>query len=498
MEDQDHKRKGEKDISMNENNEKGTENMHDENYTPPTVEEIKQLSEHGKIKSLKPFYIEFDFRDAEPVTIESQERYAQLATRLFAVIDKVTDKYPELLNITPGADIESQETFIEFFTRLLSFTEKENPRPNNALVYFPDKTALFVPTLRDCLYALSGKKNKTAYIAKADKQLQYIFDENGNFTIGVEDEQTTFEKVSKQKPLSAKETDTDLLMTLASAVEASYLSSYGYIITVYLPNFAKAIGVQFATEGKEKEQKQYDLKTKLADLENIIGVLVKEKKVKAAFKILELDQANKTLTFASPYLYSLMEIFEKERITASQKKNNKPIYDIKGLSRLVDSKINTARNKVTTQLVYYIVARIHEHGNKTDAAKKPGKVFDDPKLRSVTISYKDIIKNVPLLEEAWKENKKTRARTLDRAVFGVNYNRNLKNPGTPIIEDYLRKYTRIFEYWKDAEIKIDTVSMKNLEAGITFTHHGYNGDFENDLQLPFVVNSDTKNDGEDS
>lgn len=458
-----------------------------------TMEQVKQLSRLGSIISLRPFEIGW----LDDVTASHPE----IIQNFCSLMSQYLTEHPELADAPDGVDITTPDFFIEFFTRIFGIEDEAEPEAvkPTALVRYHDNTAQWVPTLKNYLGALCGKKNNTAYIAKADKQLQIKIDENGNCTIDVEeDEQATFEKISRQKPLSAKETDTDLLMTLASAVEASYLKSCGYIITVYLPEFARAIDVQFATEGKEKEQKQYNLKAKLSDLENIIGVLVKEKKVKAAFKILELDQANKTLTFASPYLYSLMEIFEKERITASQKKNNKPIYDIKGLSRLVDSKINTARNKVTSQLVYYIVARIHEHGNRTDAAKKPGKEFEDPKLRSVTISYKDIIKNVPLLEEAWKENKKTRARTLDRAVFGVNYNRNLKNPGTPIIEDYLRKYTRIFNYWKDAKITIDTISLKNLEAGITFTHHGYNGDFENDLQLPYVVNNDTKIDGEDS
>ena len=468
-----------------------SENINNDKYTPPTLEEIEQLSKRGKIKSLKPFYIEFDFRDDEDMTTERIERYNELTQNLFSVIDKVTDKYPELLTIPEGADIEAPETFIDFFTRLISLSEKNETSKTNALVMFPDKTALFVPTLKKYLGALMPKKNKTAYIAKSDKQLQFIWDENGEYTIDVADEQTTFEEISKSKALSAKDTDTDLLMTLASAVEAAYLSSCGYIITVYLPNFAQAMGVRFENDGADKDQKQYDFKKKLSDLENTIGVLVEQKKIKAAFKILEIDQAKKTLTFASPYLYSLMEIFERERIKSTQKKNNTPVYDIKGVSHLVDAKINTARSKATTQIVYYVLARVHERGSKTDAARKPGKEFEDTRKRTVFISYKEIIKDVPLIAEIWEDNKKHRAQLLDRAIFGKDYNHNIKRVQTPIIEEYLKKYTNAYKYWKGVSIKLDKVTSKDLTAGITFTHQGINGDFENDLQLPVIVPQDT-------
>lgn len=464
------------------------ENTNNDKYTPPTLEELEQLSKRSKIKSLKPLYIEFDFRDDEDMTVE---RYNELTQSLFSVIDKVTDKYPELLTFPEGTDIEAPETFIDFFTRLISLTEKNETSKTNALVMFPDKTALVVPTLKEYLGALMPKKNKTAYIAKSDKQLQFIWDENGEYTIDVADEQTTFEEISKSKALSAKDTDTDLLMTLASAVEAAYLNSCGYLITVYLPNFAQAMGVRFENDGADKDQKQYDFKKKLADLENTIGVLVEQKKIKAAFKILEIDQAKKTLTFASPYLYSLMEIFERERIKSTQKKNNTPVYDIKGVSHLVDAKINTARSKATTQIIYYVLARVHERGSKTDAARKPGKEFENTRKRTVFISYKEIIKNVPLIAEIWEENKKHRAQLLDRAIFGKDYNHNIKRAQTPIIEEYLKKYTNAYKYWKCVSIKLDKVTSKDLTAGITFTHQGINGDFENDLLLPFIVPQDT-------
>lgn len=474
-----------------------------------TLEDIRLMSKFGHIKSIKPFCVEYDFTIlGRKLTIEEHAKYTALMEKLSDLLQyDFTKPAPEVKIPNPvDFELDTQEGFIEFFSQFLlsgnpapvpitvergtnqtNEQTEEQPNIKRILVTFGNNPAQFVPTLKEWAGALLPQKNKKAYIAKLDKQLRFFWDENGNYKIDVADADTTFEEVSKSKPLPAKDTDTDLLYTLASAVEASYIKSYGYIITVRLPDFARAMDVRFENKDAAKDQKQYDFTKKLTDLENIIGVLVEQKRIEAAFKILSLDQTEKTLTFASPYLYSLMEIFENERIKAKEKKNNQPIWDIKGVSHLVSTKINSARNKVTAQVVYYIVSEIHRHGNKPDSEKKPQKTRGDNSTRTKTIQYSDIVKATPLLKEALREAKPSRRnQILTRVFFGDKYNARSSKEQPKLLEDYLRKYTKIFEYWKNLEISFDPVTMKSLDNCITITHHGINGDFKDFYQLPKV------------
>lgn len=476
---------------------------------PLTLDDIQMMSKFGRIKSLKPFYIEYDFTLLDrTLTIEEYVKYEALMSKLANTLKyDFTKPVPEVVIPNPNDfEIDTQEGFIEFFSQYLlsgnpvpvpitvertttktDEKTKEQPNIKRVLVNFGDNPAQFVPTLKEWANALSPKKNKKAYIAKLDKQLRFIWDSDGGFKIDVADEVTAFDEVSRSKLLPAKETDTDLLYTLASAVEASYISACGYIITVRLPDFARAMNVQFDDNSKNNH---YDFKKKLTDLENIIGVLVEQKKIEAAFKILSLDQNEKTLTFASPYLYSLMKIFDKERIKSPEKKNNEPLWNIKGVSRLVSTRINSARNKVTAQIVYYIVSEIHRHGNDPDSKRKPQKTRNDNTLRTKKILYSDIVKNTPLLKETLKEAKSNRRnQILNRAIFGDSYNKRSTKPQTTLLEDYLRKYTKIFEYWEGLEISFESVSVKELDHCITITHHGINGDFNDFYNIPKVEES---------
>ena len=472
-----------------------------------TLDDIRLMSKFGRIKSLKPFRIEYDFLILDRVlTVEEHIKYESLMSKLSNLIEyDFTKPTPEVKIPNPiDFELDTQEGFIEFFSQYLlsgnpsavpitverssNQTENAEEKPNEIkriIATFGDNPAQFVPTLKEWACALSPKKNKKAYIAKLDKQLRFFWDKDGNFRIDIADEVTAFEEASNSKPIPAKETDTDLLYTLASAVEASYISACGYIITVRLPDFARAMNVRFDSETATNDQKHYDLKKKLTDLENIIGVLVEQKKIEAAFKILSLDE--KTLTFASPYLYSLMKIFDEERIKSSEKKNNVPLWNIKGVSYLVSTRINSARNKITAQIVYYIVSEIHRHGNEPDSKKKPQKTRADDTIRTKTIKYSDIIKNTPLFKETLKEAEpKRRNQILNRAIFGDRYNKRSSKTQTTLLEEYLRTYTKAFEYWKGLEISFESVSMKELDHCITITHHGINGDFNDFYQIPKI------------
>ena len=140
------------------------------------------------------------------------------------------------------------------------------------------------------------------------------------------------DEILKRKAIPAKCADTDLLATLAAAVKSAYTYNIGDRITVYLPNFAKALGIRI-DNAEKKDSSHFDFWGKIKQLENIGGVLVEQGKLLRAFVFLGYDQNENTLTFASPYLYSLMDILQKNPVAITPKeqwKKNKPTYDIKG------------------------------------------------------------------------------------------------------------------------------------------------------------------------
>jgi len=377
------------------------------------------------------------------------------------------------------------------FLELIGLTdEKPDGQSKGIRLFFDEDTAQLQITHKNYSGALLPLKNKYAYIVNIDKQLQFVWDENGNAQIKTVDDQTAYNELLNKKTIPAKCADTDLLGTLASAVESAYRSNSGYIITVYLPNFARALGVRIENSDDKDltTTRHFDFWDKIKQLENIGGVLVEKMKIQRVFTLLEYNQSENTLTFASPYLYSLMDILKANPAKVSaQKKNNKPLFLIPGKSYLISSKIITARNKTTSQIVHYVIKRLLDHGIKTDATRQPQKQHTDKKLVTVAIPYKEIIKYTPLLKESMQEAEpKRRSQILKRAIFGDSYNERSNKEQVTLLENYLREYTESFNYWKDLKIEVEPVSMKDLNNKIIITHHGLNGDFESKLHIPQV------------
>lgn len=462
-------------------------------FTPEELELIR--GQNGKF-ILHDHEIEFECFISDELSLKMRRLfftlYAELVrdpeTRCEALIDP--HQAPEKVEEDTKA-VRQQIT--QHFLDLFGLTEEKKPAPALPAiphVKFFENSVQFVPTSKKYYGAFLPQKNPVAYIAKYDKQLQFVFDENGIADIDVLDTELTYDEISK-KTIPADCADTDLLMTFAAAVAASYIKNRGYIITVYLPEFARAMHVQFETDGKE--QKQYNLKGKLKDLEDIIGILVEQRKIQFAFKIIELDQDKRELTFASPYLYSIMDMLKNDPIVSKTKHNNQLDWSITGESWLIGSEINTARNKVTAEIMRFVISQIHQRGRITDAKRKPQKEHEDNKRRTKEITYKEIIKNCPRLRQALEEvPPKRRNQVLKRAIYGDSYNFNSKKKQTPQLEEYMAKYTDAFNYWKDFSITFESEapSAKKLDAKIKITHHGVNAAWNPKYQLPIIDEED--------
>lgn len=363
-----------------------------------------------------------------------------------------------------------------------TLTKEDIHNAAGVFVTFPEKSSQLLITHPGYQYALLPYKNNKAYIVDFDKQLKFTFDESGDPIIDLRtpEDYDAYTSTLNKEQIAANIADTDLLSTLAAAVLSSYCSNYGDRITVYFPNFAKALGVQI--DGADSKNNHFDIWDKIKQLENIGGVLVEDKSILRAFVMLGYNKEDNTLTFASPYLYRLMDILKQNPAKKSRiYKDDKPLWEIIGTSFLVDNNIITARNKITAQLVKNLIAGVYQRGSKTEAAKNPGKQYADNKLIEYRISFRLLIERTPLLNEALRTTKPTgTTRILTRAFLGSNYAKS----GITIIEEYLKKYTRAFEYWKDLKIEIPTPSMKSLNDVIIISHHGINGHFHNDLYIP--------------
>lgn len=443
-------------------------------FTPEELEIIK--AQNGKF-SLKGNELHFD--DDLPDDIIDKLTTASIIFHQESWAEGNAEDHREI--------VFSPEKNNRKFLELFGLTEERKDVEKN-IVIFDDTTAQLLITHKDYSGALLPMKNKHAYIVEQDKQLRFTFDDEGEAHIVTEEEQKARDKLLKVKQIPAKCADTDLLMTLASAVKTAFIRNNEEKITVDLPSFAKAMGVQFEKYGNDpKKNAHYDFWGKIKQLENISGVLVAENKILSAFKFYEYNGKDNTLTFASPYLYSLMDLLQKKKITSNQKKNNIPLYDIEGVSYLVSAKINHARSKVTAQVIQCVIVGLFQHGIRTDASRKPQQQHKDKKLITKSFTYKELIKCSPLLKEALQEAEpKRRNQILKRAIFGEEYNFNSSRKQTTAIEEYLREFTDAFNYWKDLTITAEPVAMKSLDNKITFSHHGINAEFEDKYHIPHV------------
>lgn len=404
--------------------------------------------------------------------------------KLIQLIKKSGDPDNDLLIGFAPEDENNRQRIEAAIKELLNedLTREEAHAVTSVFVTFPEKSSQLLITHPDYQYALLPYKNNKAYIVDFDKQLKFTFDAAGDPTIDLKtpEDYEAYKNTLDKENISADIADTDLLAALAAAVRSSYCSNYGDRITVYFPNFARALGVRIDTA--DSNNNHFDIWDKIKQLENIGGVLVEDKSILRAFVMLGYNKEDNTLTFASPYLYRLMDILKKNPAKVSKRiENNKPLWEIEGVSFLINNQIIKARNKITSQLIKNIIAGLYQYGTKTEAARNPGKTYKDKNIICYKISFRSLIDRTPLLNEALRESKPTgTTRILTRSFLGNNYIKT----GKSIIEEYMREYTHAFEYWKDLQIEIPTPSLKSLGDQLIISHHGINGDFKNDLYLP--------------
>lgn len=369
--------------------------------------------------------------------------------------------------------------------------EESAATPTQKLIVYGPDTASFIITHQKLKGALLPQKNDTAYVIDIDNQLQFTWNKDGTPVIKTVSEERAINDLLERKKIPADCADTELLEVFAGAVASAYICNIGDRITVNYPSFFKSINTK---SGEEKNHHTNPME-RIKRLENIGGVLVEQKKIQRVFVWVEINEAEKTLTFESPYLYSIMDMLKKEPAKISKRmENNKPTWKIYGVSYLGRTEMASAKDKITIQIAQYLTVRLHQHGKRTEASRNPGKEYKDKRLVKCSITYAEIIDACPRLKEAIEKTPNRATQILQRSIIGPKYEPNKRSkhyyPKTKI-EDYLIKYFRVFDYFKDLTLKVDPVTLRNLDNKITFTHHGYNGDAENLLHLPKINGQET-------
>lgn len=391
---------------------------------------------------------------------------------------------------------------------VLKAEKEDNPAPEVLdITNLPN----LIPTSETLQYALSGKLNDHAYIMPFDlESLQLKPDENGQFFLdttaqydAIEDAKGKLKEHDKKK-LSVAGIDQPLLRQLFSASMKAYLCNYGNSITVYLPSFAHEMGIDIHGANRKAEADQNgtqpprhnanDFFRKLKALEGLSGVWENGSFYRVFF-LESYDADQNTLTFSSPWLYKIIkELLENKK--KKTRKDGSVMWEITGIATLMKSSIVSARSKPTVEIIATLIAGLTRCGTTPEAKRHPGKRYRDKEMVEYTITWKTLIDRIPLIAETLNGCTPANQTTLlQRFVCGSNWKQRIKDKRGTILEEYIRKYTFLHDYYKGFEISFDKPTAKTLSNKITIRHRGINGDFKPDNGLNAYLFSEKK-DGE--
>ena len=160
------------------------------------------------------------------------------------------------------------------------------------------------------------------------------------------------------------------------------------------------------------------------------------------------------------------------------------MWEMTGISSLMKPSIVSARSKPTVEIIATLLVGLQQYGTKPEAERHKGKKYRDKELVEYKISFKTLIERIPLIMEnlntCTPSNKTT---LLQRYFCGSNIRKRQKDKKPFILEEYIREYTLIPEYYKDFEIVFQPPTVKTLSEKVIIRHRGINGNFIQDNAL---------------
>lgn len=501
-----------------------------------TLEDITFMSKFGRIKSLRPLSIEYDFTILDRIlTEEEQTQYQTIIEKLSRSIPQKVEYDEEqkpylAFDYDPEKDYSTQEGFIDFFSQFFT-AGKEVPEPikKSLMVLIDEKTALSIIS--------DDKIRKDIKKLGIPGQMRWDFDETGSGVIAsdqdVQPQESQIQKVLNQKK-DTQGYNIVLLQTIGTGIEAIYQHGQcGDDDTVHISRsgLQKHLGIKIRkpkkedidflmlnrepkTEAEKKQyqdiMKHYPFWIELINLSKA-GTMQTRDGIFTVFNFKGYNEIEDTIECSSPFLYhAYMELYANP--IKLPMRNNQAHKIIKTVPPVVKGSLYTLKNKQSVEIIEELLYRLADRGTQADAKWKPHYNFEDNKKVTIKVTYKDLLKesSCPALHHSFfdpitkkdgttaEPDTQYKRMVLKRAVFGENKltqkakktKTTEKREKTSLIETALRDHTTLYSYYVDFDIKVDPISMKALNrTGITITHHGKSGDYQNDPELhsPEVV-----------
>lgn len=405
--------------------------------------------------------------------------YEEINRRFYELQREYRDSILKIFD-NPGNDEDGGKTLLELIEEavmpeVLDITDLPN----------------LLPTDKRLQYAITPLRNEYAYIMPFDyEQLAFDYNESGELTIRTNAQFKAVEDAKDEEhKIQAAGIDQPLLRQLFAATMAAYLCNYGNSITVFLPSFAREMGIDVyysnlkaeakakGKAGKIPKHNANDFFKKLEALEKLNGVW-QGGSFYRVFILEGYDAEQNTLTFSSPWLFKIARELLTNPASKKTKKDGTIMWEITGISFLMKASIVSARSKPTVEIIATLLTGLQQYGTKPEAKRHPGRKYKDKDLVEYSISFKSLIERIPLIMEnldACKPSNKTTL--LQRYFCGSNFKQRQKDGKGFILEEYIKKYTYLPDYYKDFEIIFKAPTIKTLSDKVTIRHRGINGDF---------------------
>lgn len=356
-------------------------------------------------------------------------------------------------------------------------------------------------------------------------QLRFEWNEAGDVKIIDGTRNDTLKKAIAEKGLTGNY-NTVLLETIGTAIEPLYSESESPIIGIPREGLAEFLDVRInkppqnvldfilkdespktpeEIEQKTHIEKNYSFWVDLLNLRKA-GVFKTKSGLFAAFVFHGYDEERDLIYCESPFLYQIYQDIYANKIQSDKKRNDRPIYEIPEVTRVIRGNINKNKNEAAKEIIEYIVIRIARHGTSPNAERKQYYNYKDKEVIEFVITYDDLINNcsvlaarlapVELEDGTIKEVKApNKINILNRAIFGKFLDPKYKDTpkkrtANSLIESLVNDCTDLKQYYINFSIKADPVSLKTLKShGLHIKHYGINGEYKDNptLTKPEVI-----------
>ena len=356
-------------------------------------------------------------------------------------------------------------------------------------------------------------------------QLRFEWNEAGDVKIIDGTRNDTLKKAIAKKGLTGNY-NTVLLETIGTAIEPLYSESESPIIGIPREGLAEFLDVRInrpsqnvldfilkdespktpeEIEQKAHIEKNYSFWVDLLNLRKA-GVFKTKSGLFAAFVFHGYDEEKDLIYCESPFLYQIYQDIYANKIQSKKKKNDRPIYEIPEVTRVIRGNINRNKNEAAKEVIEYIVIRTAERGTLPNAEQKQYYKYKDKEVIEFIITYDELINNcsvlaarlapVELEDGTIKEVKApNKINILNRAIFGKFLDPQYKNTpkkrtANSLIESLVNDCTDLKQYYINFSIKADPVKLKTLKSdGLHIKHYGINGEYKDNptLTKPEVI-----------